>query len=335
MKEKQKIKAEKLRNSLRKQGGITLIALIVTIIILIILATISINIIFGDGGLLKRAEQAKELHEQGARDEADILNEVDKYLKDIIDREIESTTPDTPVDPVIPYTEVYVTLYEGGILAFSNDESKVEGLTPIEGKNWNITDEVFSIEWNLDEAPYYKATTPWFEDRESITKVVFSNEIVPKSVTALFMGCTNLTTIEGIEKLNTTNVSSLAAMFSDCVSLTSIDLSNFNTSNVTNMSHMFQGYNYDMALTEIKGLRELDTSNVTRMDDMFNSCSSLANIDVSNFETSNVTQMDDMFNGCSSLTSIDVSNFETSNVTLMDDMFLRLFKLNKCRCKQL
>ena len=236
------------------------------IIILIILATITINIAFGDNGLIKRAEQAKDLYANGSTSELDILNQVDEYLKEKIDK---AKSPDTPVEPVIPYTEVYATLYEDGILGFSNNESNIEGLTPISGKSWNITDEVFSAEWGLEEAPYYNVTTPWFADRESIKKVVFSNEIVPKSVTALFMGCTNLTTIEGIENLNTSNVSSLSAMFDDCVSLTSIDLSNFKTSNVTDMNSMFEGYSYDMSLTEIIGLDKLDTSKVTDMSYMF------------------------------------------------------------------
>ena len=291
---------------------------ILNIIILIILATITINIAFGDNGLIKRAEQAKDLYANGSTSELDILNQVDEYLNEKIDK---VTKPDTPVEPVIPYTEVYATLYEDGTLGFSNDESKIEGLTPISEKSWNITDETFSAEWGLEEAPYYKATTPWFEDRESITKVVFSNEIVPKSVTALFMGCTNLTTIEGIENLNTSNVSSLSAMFDDCVSLTSIDLSNFKTSNVTDMNSMFEGYSYDMSLTEIIGLDKLDTSKVTDMNHMFAYCPNLTNIDVSGFKTNNVTDMSYMFWNCTKLKSINLSNFNTSKVTSMYGMF--------------
>ena len=85
MKVKAKNESSKIKQSMRKQKGITLIALIITIVILIILATISINIIFGDEGLIKRAEQAKELHEQGASKEEDTLNNVDEYLKDKIE----------------------------------------------------------------------------------------------------------------------------------------------------------------------------------------------------------------------------------------------------------
>ncbi len=74
MEEKQKTKAggklkRNLKREIRRQKGITLIALIITIVILIILATITINLAFGDNGLIKRAQDAGKLHEQGASDE--------------------------------------------------------------------------------------------------------------------------------------------------------------------------------------------------------------------------------------------------------------------------
>ena len=187
MREKQKAKARgKLKHNfkreIRRQKGITLIALIITIVILIILATITINLAFGDNGLIQRAQQARDLYANESTSELDVLNEVDEYLEEKIQDTIE---PDTPVEPVIPYTNVYATLYEEGVLGFSNDESKIDGLTPIADKTWNITDSTFTAE--IVSGDSYTATTPWFEDRENITRVVFANEIVPKSVTALFM----------------------------------------------------------------------------------------------------------------------------------------------------
>ena len=189
MEEKQKTKAGgklkcNLKRNFRKQKGITLIALIITIVILIILATITINIAFGDNGLIKRAQDARDLYANESASELDVLNEVDEYLKNQITK---TTKPDTPVEPEIPYTNVYVTLYEDGTLGFSNDDSKIEGLTPKDGKTWDITDMTFSGTFTPGEDVI--ATTPWFDDRESITRVEFVNEVVPKSVTVLFMGC--------------------------------------------------------------------------------------------------------------------------------------------------
>ena len=74
-------------------------------------------------------------------------------------------------------------------------------------------------------------------------------------------------------------------------------------------------------LTKITGLEYLNTSQVTDMGYMFNLCSSLTNLDVSNFNTSNVTNMERMFFRCSKLTSLNVSNFNTANVTNMSTMF--------------
>ncbi len=74
-------------------------------------------------------------------------------------------------------------------------------------------------------------------------------------------------------------------------------------------------------LTEIENINLLDTSNVTNMWYMFRECSSLTNLDVSNFDTSKVIDMGAMFSLCSRLTSLDVSNFNTSKVTSMNSMF--------------
>ena len=92
--------------------------------------------------------------------------------------------------------------------------------------------------------------------------------------------------------------------------LTTVDLSNFDTSNYTNTISMFAGCS---SLTSLD-VSNFNTSKVTSMDNMFKDCSSLTSLDVSNFNTSNVTSMGNMFNGCSSLTSLDVSNFNTSKV---------------------
>ncbi len=95
---------------------------------------------------------------------------------------------------------------------------------------------------------------------------------------------------------------------------TSIDLSNFDTSNVTNMYHMF----YRSQTTSID-LSSFDTSNVTDMSFMFQQ-SQATSLDLSNFNTSNVTDMHGMFSG-SQATSIDLSSFDTSKVTNMSYMF--------------
>ena len=80
-------------------------------------------------------------------------------------------------------------------------------------------------------------------------------------------------------------------------------------------------------LTEIENINLLDTSQVTKMYAMFSSCSSLTNLDLSDFNTSQVTNMANMFGNCRSLTSLDASNFDTSKVTNMYAMFSSCSKL--------
>ena len=96
-----------------------------------------------------------------------------------------------------------------------------------------------------------------------------------------------------------------------------IDISNFDTSNVTNMEAMFTG----MSNLTTLNLSNFDTSKVTSMDAMFGDMSSLIRLDLSNFNTSNVTNMEYMFSFMPALTTLDISNFDTSKVTTMDSMF--------------
>ena len=139
----------------------------------------------------------------------------------------------------------------------------------------------------------------------------------------MFSKFENLKSIEFNNNFNTSNVTNMSHMFSDCSSLTSLDLGSFNTANVTNMVGMF----YKCSSLEKLDLSSFNTSNVTEMNSMFNNCSSLTILNLSNFNTTNVTNMSDMFAGCSSLTSLNLSSFNTSNVTSMSYMF--------CNCSSL
>ena len=153
-----------------------------------------------------------------------------------------------------------------------------------------------------------------------VKKVIFDASFAnarPTSCYEWFYGCTDLTTIEGIEYLNTTNVTDMSGMFWGCVALTTLDVSKFDTKNVTNMSNMFH---WCLVLTTLD-VSNFDTQNVTNMSNMFYNCHTLTTLNVSNFDTQNVTNMSNMFTDCSALTTLDVSNFDTKNVTDMSWMF--------------
>ncbi|EON3067201.1 BspA family leucine-rich repeat surface protein [Enterococcus hirae] len=139
--------------------------------------------------------------------------------------------------------------------------------------------------------------SPWNSKKvsaEAIKKIVLSGKVVaPENSWALFGGSQlqNVTEIEGLSQLDTSNVTDMSKMFKGMSSITSLDVSGFDTSNVTNMNDMFWGM------------------------------SSVTSLDVSGFDTSNVTTMIYMFNGLSSVTSLDLSNFDTSKVTDRWNMF--------------
>ena len=115
----------------------------------------------------------------------------------------------------------------------------------------------------------------WFDQKEKIKKVVFDASFAnarPTSCYYWFAVCSNLTTIEGIEYLNTEKVTDMNSMFFHCSSLTSLDLSNFNTAKVSDMRYMFNGCS---ALTTIYASDKFVTDLVTKSTDMFSGCKNL------------------------------------------------------------
>ena len=132
----------------------------------------------------------------------------------------------------------------------------------------------------------------------------------------MFSSCSSLTSLD-VTHFNTANVTDMRYMFSSCSSLTSLDVIHFNTANVTNMSYMFSSCS---SLTSLD-VTHFNTEKVTNMSFMFSSCSSLTSLDVTHFNTEKVSGMNGMFYSCPKLTSLDVRNFNTANVTNMSYMF--------------
>ena len=161
----------------------------------------------------------------------------------------------------------------------------------------------------------------WINQSDNIKKVVFDTSFAmarPTSCYWWFAGCKNLTEIEGVENLNTRNVTSMRNMFDACSNLESLDLSNFDTQNVIYMNYMFYGCS---KLTSLD-LSKFNNQKVTGMISMFEGCSGLKSLNLSKFNTQSVTDMSNMFYGCSGLTSLNLSMFNTQNVTNMGWMFM-------------
>ena len=167
----------------------------------------------------------------------------------------------------------------------------------------------------------------WYNNRSNINKVVFEASFAnarPTSCYYWFYFCTKLTQIEGIENLNTEEVTNMNYFFYSCKSLTSLNISKFNTAKVTDMNNMFA------VCQNLKSLDVsiLNTEKVTNMKSMFLHCDKLTSLDVSNFNTENVTDMSNMFNYCDNLTIIYASDkFVTTKVQKSASMFKNSTKL--------
>ena len=125
-------------------------------------------------------------------------------------------------------------------------------------------------------------------------------------------GNSQATTLD-VSNFDTSNVTTMAQMF-ESSQATTLDVSNFDTSKVTSMGSMFQ-----LSQATTLDLSNFNTTNVTNMSWMFY-YSKATTLDVSNFDTSKVTNMGSMFVN-SKATILDLSNFNTSNVTNMAQMF--------------
>lgn len=168
----------------------------------------------------------------------------------------------------------------------------------------------------------------WFNNRLSINTVVFDDSFAYyhdlTSTAYWFVDFYQLTTITGIENLNTENVTSMEEMFYNCAALQSLDVSHFDTGNVEDMGYMFYNCSYLISLD----VTNFNTPKVTDMYGMFEACLRLESIDLSNFDTRNVTNLSNMFYNCLALTTIYVGeNWNTGSVISSDYMFNKSTKL--------
>ena len=173
------------------------------------------------------------------------------------------------------------------------------GYKPTDDPATSSDREYFDVDAPYDVSP---AWTSAFAGQDAVKKVIFDEsfkDFRPTTCRGWFSGGFYLQSIEGMENLNTSNVTDMGLTFYGCNVLASLDVSKFNTSNVTNMGLMFYG------------------------------CNVLASLDVSKFNTSNVTNMGLMFYGCSNLSTIIYVGdaFTTDEVNNVGYMFYGCQKL--------
>ena len=208
--------------------------------------------------------------------------------------------------------------------------------------NRNLSAWKLSGDLNIREA---------FRDCHSLERIdmsVFRNCNITDS-SSVFSTCKKLKTIANIGNLNISKADGISYLFYECNSLTQLDLSNWDTSNIQYMIATFDGCNnitelncstwntskvYNMQLAfyncnslETIPVRDWDTRSVMYMDKAFGNCTSLVNLDVSKWDTSKVVELTNTFYHCSSLKTLDVSKWKTSNVLRADSLFAGCEKL--------
>lgn len=210
---------------------------------------------------------------------------------------------------------------------FSDDIQNVESQDNASGEGWVLDEPTGTLtitgkvpKYDQDKAPWNKAG-----HRQNIKNVVTEiGSFFEANCFYAFYNCSNLESVD-LSNLNTSNITDMSYMFYECQNLSTITFgNNFDTSSVVDMQYMF----YDCGNLTTIDLSMFNTDKVIDMHDMFSleKCSgtprSLEKLDLSSFNTKNVTDMHYMFSKCEKLSNLTLGeNFDTSNVTNMEKMF--------------
>jgi surface protein len=181
---------------------------------------------------------------------------------------------------------------------------------------------------SVTSTPMASNKVPWTDDVSSKLKTVRFHEsfaqVRPTRLNGWFYECAELQSIYGTANLNTAVVSTMYKMCYNCGKLTAMDVSGFDTHNVTDMSYAFSGCE---KLTQLK-VAEWNTAKVTSMAGMFNKCRALATLDPGKWDTGKVVYFSSMFYYCEKLTSLNLDKWNTVSATTMSYMFYGCSRLS-------
>ena len=151
----------------------------------------------------------------------------------------------------------------------------------------------------------------------------------------LFAGFSNTSKIVGLEHLDLSQATSTIYMFNDCENLTSLNLSSFNTANVTEMRAMFRKCR---ALTALD-LSSFNISKVIDMEAMFEGDDNLVDLNISSFKTTLPVNLGATFKNCASLVELNLENFCIPDTNLgeveLEDTFYGCTSLRKLNIKNI
>ena len=345
-----------MKTKIKQEKGITLIALVITIVVLLILAGVSINAIFSENGIINKAKDAQNKMNQATQNDLIGLNELDKLISSLTDKTTEETVPKIAMFDTGKKVrdKMYNLMPEGTISKFSyscnvsidaiEKYNGVPDLTKMTESNIvSLRESNFPIymwaeksgkteirtingETNLTEENEYNKRVEtgkiyWWSESDSV--------YLNSDSAQMFAGLPYLTNIDGLKDMKTDYVVNMSNMFySVGTQLSNIDaLSGWNTSKVENMSGMFYRWSLANSLSNVNALLNWDTSKVKDMSSMFAGNNELTDIEgLKKWNTSNVTDMHNMFGdgdsgGCAFTNLSAISNWNVKNVTNMTGMF--------------
>lgn len=343
-------------------SGITLIALVLTIIVLLILAGVSIAMLSGDNSILNRATTARENSEKTQIEEriklayhAALTGGQGSYTKESIEEELEKefgennyNVDDSDSDNwiltgkvkekeqsvIIPAGKVVDTTWQKAFefpeyhfnryeLDDNNKTLTLRNGPPMTAENVEIKNYAI-IDGKKYTTKFPDSLSNAFALCTSVKKLKIDPKIDMSNLTNLTFS--QMSSLEEFDMSdhNFSNIASLGQMFAGCSSLKIVNLSGCDFSNVTSLYKMFIG---------CSSLERVDMSNCKTTDklvtvaELFKDCSSLTTINLNNFNLGQVNQLQDLFNGCHKLTDLQISNWNTENVVNMERMFASCYSL--------
>ena len=356
-----------MKTKIKQEKGITLIALVITIVVLLILAGVSINAIFSENGIINKAKDAQNKMNQATQNDLIGLNELDKLISSLTDKTTEEAVPKIAMFDTGKKVrdKMYNLMPEGTISKVSNYSCNVS-IDAIEKYN-GVPDLTKLTEANI--VSLGESSFPIYMWAEKSGKTEIRNPVGMKGLTAegdndsskkvetgkiywwsesdsvylnsdsaqMFAGIPYLTNIDGLKDMKTDYVVDMSKIFSSIgTQLSNIDaLSGWNTSKVENMSDMFYRWSFTNtnSLSNVNALLNWDTSKVKDMSSMFAGNNELTDIEgLKKWNTSNVTDMSNMFGdgdsaGCAFINLSAISNWNVKNVTNMTGIFFNCIKL--------
>ena len=298
---------------LKNKTGITLIALIITIIVLLILAGVAISLVVGDNGILSRSKSSKEATVVGGEKETIAVSWgaliTNKLVNDeeITDERFEQELINNVNDVTVSYDD------DGNYLIHFNDTGHNYVVDSVIGEVVENGTEPSEIDLPDIYVTLYTDGTLGFCSTE--------DKIAGKTVSEEYEYINNnnysiQVTGENVSMLNLSwydNIRTNIPWYDQRTSIRVVDFTDRITPGSTKL--WFLGC---INLEEIQHIQNLDTSNVVSMSHMFNRCEKIEHIDVTGFNTSKCTDMSFMFFNCRKLQELDVSSFNTRKVIYMN-----------------